>query len=88
MDLKIDDLLEKVSSLPPFLLPSQLLVLLLWLSLLFLSLLIVLPSSLSSASMSRKTRADGQQQEPNPMLDLEYVQLNVTKVLALFNKVG
>ena len=31
---------------------------------------------------------DLQQKENNAVLDLEYVQLNVPKVLALFNKVG
>lgn len=57
MDLKIDDLLEKVSGML---------------------------APVSSAEMV----ADLQQKENNAVLDLEYVQLNVPKVLALFNKVG
>ena len=60
MDLKIDDLLEKVSGL--FVIGEEWRVVL--------------------------RRPFGLQQKDNQaMLDLEYVQLNVPKVLALFNKV-
>lgn len=57
MDLKIDDLLEKVSG-------------------------VLVPVTFAWAGV------DWQQKENNAVLDLEYVQLNVPKVLALFNKVS
>jgi hypothetical protein len=67
MDLKIDDLLEKVSLRLPF------------------------PPPLSHRS--RELVPDDvmfspqQQKDNNVLLDLEYVQLNAFKVLALLNKV-
>jgi len=35
-----------------------------------------------------RATADDQQKENNAVLDLEYVQLNVPKILTLFNKVS
>jgi hypothetical protein len=58
MDLKIDDLLEKVSGAGP-----------------------------DRAHISINNLQNGQQKDNKHLLDLEYVQLNVVKVLALLNKV-
>lgn len=63
MDLKIDDLLEKVSLLLPCN-PET-------------------PQLISIIHLHNAT----QQKDNNTVLDLEYVQLNVPKVLALLNKV-
>jgi Ras GTPase-activating-like protein IQGAP2/3 len=63
MDLKIDDLLEKVS--------------------LLLDRNIEIPWLIWITHLHNAT----QQKDNNTVLDLEYVQLNVPKVLALLNKV-
>lgn len=63
MDLKIDDLLEKVS--------------------LLLRCNTEIPQLMSIIHLHNAT----QQKDNNTVLDLEYVQLNVPKVLALLNKV-